>query len=863
MTRRFAAPCLALLLCAAAALPAVSAEVPTPESVLGFRVGDDRKLADWTQIVGYFQKLAAASPRVKVENVGATTEGNPFLVVTITSEANMARLEEIRRANLRLADPRTLSEEEARALVDKGKTIVALNHGIHSTEVGASQTSMETAYALAVGQDPDTLDILDKTVILMLPSHNPDGTQKVVEWYRKSLGTPWEGGQLPFLYHKYTGHDNNRDWYMFTQVETQLTVKHLYDRWRPQVVHDLHQMGARAARIFAPPYVDPWEPNVDPALIEAVNGIGTTIAASLTTEGRKGVVIHALYDAWSPARAYPHTHGGVRVLTECASAKMATPIEVKFNDLETGIGYDAKQAAWNFPAPWPGGTWRLRDIVDYQLSATRAVLAHAARNRDYWLRTFYDVNRRAAARREPYAFIVPAEQKDPLAAAKLLWVIRTGAVDVYRARAEFKAGERTYAAGSHVIPMAQPFSAFAKMLLERQRYPDLREWPGGPPQRPYDVTAHTLPLLMGVDVVAADAPFVAALEKLDAAASFLAPGSIERGRGRFFALGHRNAEMIALGRLLRAGVPVRWATAAFLDRGRNFRPGTLLVPENARARLEPLARELGFVATPVSAPTQSLLLRPPRIGLYQSYVPSMDEGWTRFVFDKQVGVDYVTLHDKDVRAGRLRERFDAIVLPDQSRRAMVNGNAAGSVPPEYVGGLGKEGVQSLKAFVEEGGTLVALNTASEMPIAEFPLPVTNVLSGASRESSGDESEGERGSKNFYCPGAILEIEVERETTSPIVHGLEPFPVWFEGGPAFETKAGVLLARYPLRSNPLMSGWLLGDEYLHGKGALVELALGTGRVVLFGFRPQYRAQSWATYVALLNALYTSAVTPLAP
>ncbi|PYQ04922.1 MAG: peptidase M14, partial [Acidobacteria bacterium] len=311
---------------------------------------------------------------------------------------------------------------------------------------------------------------------------------------------------------------------MFTQIETQLTVKHLYDRWRPQVVHDLHQMGARAARIFAPPYVDPWEPNVDPALIEAVNGIGTTIAASLMTEGRKGVVIHALYDAWSPARAYPHTHGGVRILTECASAKMATPIEVKFNDLETGIGYDAKHAAWNFPAPWPGGTWRLRDIVDYQLSATRAVLAHAARNRDYWLRTFYDVNRRAAARREPYAFIVPAEQKDPLAAAKLLWVIRTGAVDVYRARAEFKAGERAYAAGSHVIPMAQPFSAFAKMLLERQRYPDLREWPGGPPQRPYDVTAHTLPLLMGVEVVAADAPFVAALEKLDAAASFVTPG---------------------------------------------------------------------------------------------------------------------------------------------------------------------------------------------------------------------------------------------------------------------------------------------------------------------------------------------------
>jgi len=860
MTRRPAVLCLALLLCAAAALPAFAAEVPTPESVLGFRVGEDRKLADWTQIVGYFKKLSAASPRVRVEDVGPTTEGNPFLVVTITSEANMARLEEIRRVNLRLADPRTLTEDEARALIDTGKTIVALNHGIHSTEVGASQTSMETAYRLATAQDPDTLDILDKTVILMLPSHNPDGTQKVVEWYRKSLGTPWEGGQIPFLYHKYTGHDNNRDWYMFTQVESQLTVKHIYDRWRPQVVHDLHQMGARSARIFAPPYVDPWEPNVDPALRAAVNGLGAYVSGRLTSEGRKGVVIAAIYDGWTPARAYPHTHGGVRILTECASAKMATPVEMKFKDLEAGIGYDAKQATWNFPDPWPGGTWRLRDIVDYQLSATHALLEHAARNRDYWLRTFYEVNRRAAARKEPYAFIVPAEQKDPLAASKLLGVMRTGAVEVHRVRAPFDVAGRSFAAGAHVILMAQPFSAFAKSLLERQRYPDLRQWPGGPPLRPYDVTAHTLPLLMGVDVVTAEAPFVAALEKLDAIT--IPPGGIERGRGRFFAFGHKNSELVALGRLLRAGVPVRWATAAFLDRGRNFRPGTLLVPENARARLEPMARELGFTAAPVTPTGPSLLIAKPRVGVYQSYVPSMDEGWTRFIFEKQLGVDYETLHDKDIRAGGLRARFDAIVLPDQSRRAMVNGNPPDLLPKEYTGGMGKEGVQGLKSFVEQGGTLIALDSASDMPIAEFPLPVTNVLAGFSRDERRGEDDGDTGSRDFYCPGAILGVQVEGLSTSPLAHGLDATtPIWFEGSPAFDAKSGTVVARYP-SENPLMSGWLLGDKYLHGRAALVEVPLGMGRVVLFGFRPQYRAQSWNTYVALLNAIYTSAVTPLA-
>jgi hypothetical protein len=504
--------------------------------------------------------------------------------------------------------------------------------------------------------------------------------------------------------------------------------------------------------------------------------------------------------------------------------------------------------------------WRLRDIVDYQLSATRALLEHAARNRDYWLETFYQVNRRAAARKEPYAFVVAAEQKDPLAAAKLLGAMRLGAVEVHRARAPFDAAGRTFAAGSHVILMAQPFSAFAKSLLERQRYPDLRQWPGGPPQRPYDVTAHTLPLLMGVDVAAAETPFVAALERVDAIA--IAPGGIERGRGRFLAFGHKNAELVALGRLLRAGVPVRWATGAFLDRGRNFRPGTLLVPENARARLEPMARELGFTATPVTPTGPSLLLAKPRVGLYQSWVPSMDEGWTRFIFEKQVGVDYETLHDKDVRAGGLRARFDAIVLPDQSRRAIVNGNAPDSLPKEYTGGLGKEGVQALKVFVEQGGTLVALDSASDLPISEFPLPVTNVLAPFNRERRGGDDEGDTGSGEFYCPGAILAVQVEGVSTSPLAHGLEgTTPIWFEGSPAFDVKAGTVVARYAAE-NPLLSGWLLGDKYLHGRAALAEVPLGMGRVVLFGFRPQYRAQSWNTYVALLNAIYTSAVTPLA-
>ncbi len=818
--------------------PVLAREVPTPDSVLGFTPGEDRKLADWSQITGYFRKLDAASERVRVDEVGKTTEGRPFLIATITSEANMARLEEIRRDNLRLADPRGLSDPDAKALVARGKAIVAANYAIHATEVGCFLTPLLFAHRLASSEETDVLEMLDQTVLLVIPSHNPDGTDIVTAWYRKTLGTPFEGKSPPVLYQKYTGHDNNRDWYMFTQQESRLTVRHLYDRWRPQVVLDVHQMGEKEARTFLPPYTDPWEPNVDPALRSAVAAVGMDVAARLGAEGRPGVVVQASYDAWTPARAYPHTHGGVRVLSETASARLASPTEVKFEELEKDPGFDPKIVSWNFPRPWPGGTWRLRDIVDVQLAVSSAVLGHAARNREFWLQTFLGVNRRASARAEPHAFVIPRTQRDPLATARLLRVLRDGGVEVQRARSGFDVGGRRHDAGAHVVLMQQPWSAFAKMLLEPQRYPDLRQYPGGPPLKPYDVTAHTLPLLLGVEAEAVPAAFAADLEPVVEAA--LPPGQLV-GSGPLFAIDHGNAGLVALGRLVRAGVPTRWALQPFTSSGRSFPAGTLLVPASARRHLEPLTRELGVVAHAVATATTSLLVRKPRVGLYASWVPSMDEGWTRFVFEREAGVDYVTLHDADVRAGRLHERFDAIVLPDQSPAAILNGHAPGSMPPEYTGGLGTAGVDALRAFVEAGGTLITLDSASLFAIEQLRLPVANGLSTLD-------------SASFYCPGAILKASA---APTPLTHGLDSsVPIWFEGSPAFDVTGGTVVLQYE-GDHPLLSGWLLGGTHLKGRAALVDVPLGKGRVVLFGFRPQYRAQSWLTYIPLLNALYLSA------
>jgi hypothetical protein len=837
---------VSLLLSAAALLapsaPAATA-VPAPESVLGFVPGEDRRLADWGQMLDYLKALDAASDRVIVEEVGKTTRGRPFVIVTVTSEANHARLEEIRSANARLADPRGLGDQEAERLVRDGKAILAMAFSIHSTEVGGTLASLRLLHHLASSDDEETRTILDRTVLLVLPSHNPDGTDLVAEWYRRELGTPFEGTAPPVLYHPYLGHDNNRDWYMFTQAETRLTVRHLYHRWHPQIVHDVHQMGPRGARVFVPPYADPWEPNVDGALVAATNALGAHVASRLATAGRSGVVSGALFDAWTPGRAYPHTHGGVRLLTETASARLATPVEVKPEERERrSSGYDPRTASANHPLPWPGGTWRLADVVETQLQASLAILEHAAQNREHWLRTFLEVNRRASTRREPFAFVVPTGQRDPAAVGRLLEVMKLGEVEVQRARAPFEAGGRRYEGGALVIRMQQPASGFAKTLLERQRYPDLREFASDQPRRPYDVTAHTLPLLLGVEVDAAPVPFEADLEPVGEPG--VVPGRVE-GEGPRLALGHASGDLVALSRLLAAGVSVRWTLEPFADRGRPFPAGTLLVPGSARKVLEPLGKELGLVVRAVRKEPRTLRLRRPRVGLYRSWVPSIDEGWTRFVFEKEMAVAYQELHDREVRGGRLRERFDAIVLPDQAPAAILGGHAPGSMPEEYTGGLGREGTAALRAFVEDGGTLVALDSATGFAIDELRLPVKNVLAGVAPTA-------------FFCPGSILKVRADPH--QPLAHGLpETTPVWFEGSPAFEVERGTVVLHYE-DDDPLLSGWLLGGKQLLGRAALVEVPLGKGRVVLLGFRPQYRAQSRVTYPAFLNALYLSAAEP---
>lgn len=750
-----------------------ASRVPAPEDLLGFRPGDDRKLASWAQVVEYFKRLDEASDRVKFEELGRTTMDAPFVMATISAPENLARLNEFKEIQAALADPRTLganADAKARQLISRGKAIVLITCGIHSDEVGSYLSSMLIAHRLASSDDAEVQGILRNTIILLVPSLNPDGVDIIKNWYDKTLGTPYEGTDPPVLYHKYVGHDDNRDWYAFTQVETQIAVEKIHNVWHPQIVHDIHQMGEDGARLFLPPYMQPVEPNVPKEIVEGYTELGHAMMNDLRARGFKGVTQDSIYDAWSPARAYSHYHGGVRILSETASCKIATPITVKFDDLRPGLNYDPRKVSQNFPVLWPGGEWHLRDITNYMTTAAFSLLRHAARNREQWLTRFYEIGKEAVRPRkngESFGFVImPSGNSD-----KLIDILERAGVEVSwpRKGAAFTVNGVKYPEYTRIVRMDQPYAPFAKALLEVQHYPDLRD-ADGHPVAPYDVTAHTLPLLMSVEVKPVSAPF-----------RYPEPKKLE-GIGK-----------------------------------------------DADYKCEDLRRsDRG----------------PARTALYKSHVPAIDEGWSRWVFEHHC-VDYLSLEDKEVHNGSLRARYDTIIIPDQSPRAILEGYRKGTMPDEYTGGLGAEGVKALREFVEAGGTLVFLNRASDFAIEQFKLPLRDITADFKRTE-------------FYVPGSTLRVELD--TSHPITKGMTKESIaWAEQSPVFEltdmkeASRVHVIARYPETGDLLLSGWLLGGERIRGKAALVEVTLGKGSIYLFGFRPQYRGQSLATYPLLFNAI----------
>lgn len=787
-----------LLLSLTLILP-LAAQPPAPEKHFGHEMGADRTVLDWKSVVAYFQLLEKHSPRVKYLEYGRSTEGRPMIAAVISAPDTLANLDQHLEIQRRLADPRTTAPEEAARLVAQGKTVVLITCSVHATEIASTHTAVKLAHRLATAQDPRTLRILGNVILVLAPSINPDGLDLVTAWYRRTLGTPFEGTNPPELYQKYVGHDNNRDWYFFTQAENRAVVEKLHNVFRPQIVYDVHQMGMFGARMFVPPWMDPIEPNIDPLIAQLCNMTGMNMAADLTAAGRKGILVNAMYDYWTPARHYQSYHGGLRILSESASVRIATPVDIDPARISSrGAGYSPRESSWNHLEPWTGGRWTLRDIVTDQLIAMESLLDTAALRREMFLRGFHDILRRAVARPSPYAFVIPPAQADGGAARRLLETMDFAMVEVERASAPFSADGKEFPAGTYVIRMQQPYSSFAKTLLERQQYPDLRQYPGGPPKRPYDVTAHTLPLLLGVRVETISAPFEAKLE-----------------RTREFRF------------------PARPLAASDSD---SWRAVTRGWREQRPVYRSPRSGDFAIGARPSD---EFQPLKEPRVAVYKPFVPSMDEGWTRWILE-HFGWRYSSVGNAAIRAGRLRERFDVIVFADMSANVIENGHSRGSMPEEFTGGLGAEGAAALKEFLAAGGRLIFFNRSGEYAVRHLGIEARNAVSGVS-------------SSEFYCPGSLLNVRLEG--SSPLARGLpSEFTVWNEASPVWESQNGAAAA--VLRYAPqdvLASGWLLGEKHLAGKPALLDISAGPGRAVLFGFRPQYRGQSWLALKLFFNAL----------
>jgi hypothetical protein len=809
-------------------------------------MGTERRIVRWPALVDYYRAIAAASDRVRFEIYGDDMFGQPMVLLTISSPANLARAAEWQATQQRLADQRGLDEAERQRLMEEGRAVVLVTCSIHGTEIGGTQMTPDLVYRLAFSDDAEVHRVLDEVILLLVPSLNPGGLELVADWYERVLDTPFEGSNPPELYHPYAGHDNNRDWFMQTLEENRLTIQHVQNPWRPHIVFDLHQMGSFGPRYVVPPFIDPYDQNVDPILQAAVNDLGTSMARELTAAGKQGVATGIIFDAFSPSRAYQHYHGGVRILSEAASVRIATSIDITPGQLAEARGFDPRVALNNHPAPWPGGRWTMAEIVDHNRIAVWAVLGHAARFRDRWVAHQAEIQARSLVRDEPSAFVIPgpAEQGDPGTLADLVEVLSLGDVEVRQAGAAFEADGVEFPAGTFVVPMAQPFGGYGKTLLESQRYPDLRLYPGGPPRPPYDNTAHTLPLQLGVEAIPVrTGPNWESMSIVD---DIRPAGGLRRGEGDAFLVSPRTNAGVALvnGALAAGAGAARQAddgggdsvTGSWLLTG--IDPETLdALAKHHHAEVRCTSSDMASNAMPVGAP---------RVGVYRSWRgAAIDSGWTELVLQR-AGFAPTLLRDRDIRQGRLRRRYDAIVLPQEGARAIAAGNDPADYPAEYAGGLGDLGAHQLRRFVDEGGTLVVLDTASDYVTSALYLPVRNVLAGMTQ-------------REFYSPGSIVRVLLD--TAHPLAWGYgREVAAMFVSSPAFEVRAGngqapVVVGQHAL-SDQLLSGWMHGAEQIGGRGALVDVPTGRGRVILFGFRPQYRAQARGTYRLLYNALYRS-------
>ena len=855
--------------------------VPTPESVLGFRPGADYKLATYDQSIDYFKKVAAGSRYVKLVEAGKTSQGRTMYYALVSSPDNLGRVDRYREIARRLAHPVGLTDPEAKKLAHDGKAFVHIDGGLHSTEVAGWSHTPQLLYDIVNrAGEPETKAILNNVVLMLWPTINPDGQQMVAEWYMKNVGTPYELSGLPRLYQDYVGHDNNRDAYMLNMVESRV-LEHTWRQWEPQIIYVHHQSGPFPTRIWLPPFSEPVGIDAPFIMSREVNMIGMAIAKSLEEHGQVGAThMGTAFDAWYPGYVdyAPNFKNIAAFWTETALFQYATPHDYAITDFPANMRDLRPQSLYS--SPWPPGEWRLRDAVEYMETASLSVLEFASKYKDSLLYDRYQAGRDQIAlgrKKAPYAYVVPQQQRDPVAAVEMLRRLAFGGVRVSALTAPAAIGGETFPAGTWLVPTDQEFAAMAREVLDTQAYPDLRQYPGGPPERPYDAAGWSLPLQMGVRVVAAAAPLTsetrAAMKLIGSlpapkvtpttyeaairndaapfdslpgvgfntdpasAAIVPMPGHIT-GTGEMLVVDPaQNNAFKALNRAWQQGATIQASAGA------SGAPIKYTVRGLSASAQDEIVQALSLQAERAEA-APGRAVRQPRIGLYQPWNGSMDEGWSRWVLE-QYGFATIAVHPEDFKSP-LAQKIDVLIIADDARvpvagAAAGRGGAPQAIRPEYAYQLTAADLQGFEQFVRGGGTLVCLSNASTFAIQQLKLPVTNVVAGLRPEE-------------FFLRGSI--VEVITDPTHPVMAGMpEKAAVFVDGSPVFETQdgfKGTVLARYQEAGSPLRSGYLIGEQYLLGKAAALDVQLDAGHVVLLGFRPEWRGQPFGTFRVLFNA-----------
>lgn len=833
--------------------------VPSPKEIIGFSIGDDYKLASYSEAVNYFRVLEKTSNRVKIYSAGKTSYGNDMIYLVITAKENREKIDEYAEISKKLTLAEG-SEEEARKLAKLGKVIVYIDGGLHADECAPAQHIIQLSYLLASSESEDIKFILDNAIVLLfLP--NSDGMEMIANWYRKNVGTPFEISPMPWLYNKYVGHDNNRDFIMAHQIETYNILKLINQKWYPEIVYNHHQTAPFPARIWIPPNSEPTNPNVHSLIVRWQNLIGSYMGAVFDSEGKEGSISRFLFDTWYPGylTQVMDSHNIISILTETALYSYATPHFYTVKDFPE----DYKEFILSafYPKPWKGGWWRLKDAVEYCQTASLAVLQIAAKNKTELLYNKYKMAKDTIDRfsKEPiYAYIIPENQYDKGALYELFDILQLQGIEIRKSLQAFKVDGVDYPAGTYIIFLSQPFGLFIKNIFEIQKYPDLRKYPvlwqsivepkkiNGSPIRSYDVSGWTIPLQMGIKVTEAYSTIETSTKLLS---TIDKPKTSYIGKGNFGLIIERryNNSYIAVNRLVKKGSKVSYLTNKTKLGNYEIEKGAFQITDiNLSAReLSKLLDDLSLIIYKIDKPIKdikAIRINYPRIGVYKSWVENIDEGWTRWLLDKYEFPN-TSVYNADIKAGELNMRYDVIILPPDDVDTMLNGYKVGMVAPDYVGGIDEIGIDSLKRFINEGGKIIALDQASDFAIEKLFVPAINILKHKSAEE-------------FECAGSLLKINFN--IWHPITFGMsEKGVILFDDSPAFIiSPSGEASARsiayYP-DENLLLSGYINGEEVIKNKSAIIEASMGKGKVILIGFSVNHRGQSRVNFKLLFNAI----------